>query len=104
MITLHPEALVKAHSLIHLGTLLCIFPLNMFRRVVEVTEGLVRNELFASDLDDLMWLSSILLTRSEINNMLKDDIKELSMYLFLKVREYAEIKKSCGRQMHESYP
>lgn len=97
MISLHPDALVKSQSLINVGAFLCIFPINLFGRVAEVNEHLARNELYASDLEDLIQLSNILLNRDQLSELLKQDMRQLAMYLNLKVMQYAEIKKSCGR-------
>lgn len=96
MISLHPEAIVKAQSLINIGTVLCIFPINLFGRVAQVTDNLLKNELFASDLNDLISLSNALLNHDQISDLLKLDINKLSIYLDLKIRQFADIKKACG--------
>jgi glycine cleavage system H lipoate-binding protein len=97
MISLHPDAISKAQSLINVGALLCVFPLNLFGRVIEVNENLSRNQLFASDLSDLMWLANILLNHDEINHLLKLDIQDLYRYLDMKVHQFGDIKKACAR-------
>ena len=57
MIELHEIAIVKAQGLINIGAFLCIFPLSLFGRVAEVSDHLEKNELFASDLEDLIQFS-----------------------------------------------
>jgi hypothetical protein len=96
MISLHPEVIVKVQSLINVGVLLCIFPLSLFGRVVQVNNNLSRNQLFASDLDDLIWLANVLLNHDRLNVLLKRDIRELLIYLDIKIHQFAEIKKVCA--------
>ena len=99
MISLHPEVIVKCHSLINLGAFLCIFSIHEFRRVSDVVDNLNNNNLFASDLEDLLSLCNILLQNSELSDQLKQDIGDVTHYLELKIIEFGPIKKSCGRQM-----
>ena len=40
MISLHPEVIVKCHSLINLGAFLCIFSIYEFKRVSDVVDNL----------------------------------------------------------------
>lgn len=101
MISLHPEALIKSQSLINVGAFLCVFPISLFGRVAEVNENLLRNELYASDLEDLIHLSKILIEQDQLSELLKQDIQQLGIYLNLKVMQFADIKKSCGR--HTQY-
>lgn len=99
MISLHPEVIVKCHSLINLGAFLCIFSIHEFKRVSDVVDNLNNNNLFASDLQDLQLLCSILLQNSDLSDPLKQDIDDVHHYLELKIIEFGTIKKSCGRQM-----
>ena len=99
MIILHSEAVVKCQSLINLGAFLCIFPVGYFNRVSEVNQNLVKNELFASDLKDLILLSELLLINDRLSNLLKIDIINIAIYLDLKIQEFSYIKKSCGRYL-----
>lgn len=100
MISLHPVVIIKCQSLINLGAFLCIFSIYEFRRVSLVVDNLNANNLFVSDLEDLKILCSILLTKPDLSDELKQDIRDLSYYLDLKITEFGAIKKSCGYQIN----
>ncbi len=96
MITFSSEFIEKCQMLIKIGALLCIFPIDLYKRVSEVNDNLEKNRLFVSDLEDLIKLSKLLLDREELSFLLKLDILSNTIYLNLKIKEFAEIKKSCG--------
>lgn len=95
MIELHPITVVKSQSLINIGAFLCLFPACMFRRVLTVSANLEKNELFASDLLDLINLANLLLNHPELSNLLKQDISDLIVYLELKIKQFASLPKPC---------
>lgn len=97
MIELHPTAVIKSQSIINIGAFLCLFPLSIYFKVGKVSENLEKNELFASDLKDLIQLANILLERDELSDLLKEDIGDLATYLNMKIVQFANIPKPCGR-------
>jgi hypothetical protein len=100
MIILEPESVIKCQSLINLGALLCLFPINYYDRVIEVNKNLEKNELYASDLEDLISLSDLLLDNDQISTLLKLDIINNAVYLNFKIKEFSHIKKDCGMGTH----
>lgn len=97
MIELHPIAVIKSKSLISLGAFLRLFPVSLFRRVVNVSDHLEKNELFASDLQDLMMLANVLANHPQLSDMLKEDISDLVIYLEIKVKHFGSLPKPCAR-------
>lgn len=97
MISLHSEMIIKCKSLIDLGAYFCIFSIYEYNRVVSVIDNLNTNRLFASDLEDLKLLCTILLERNDLNNELKQDILNVYHYLEFKINEFSNIKISCAR-------
>lgn len=96
MINLEEEAIIKCKSLINIGAFLCLFPINYYNRVDEVNKNLEKNELFASDLQDLLLLSNLLLNNDQLSILLKMDIVNTAIYLDIKIQEFSHIKKNCG--------
>ncbi len=96
MIELHPAAVIKSQSMINLGAFLCLFPLSMYYQVGKVSDNLEKNELFASDIKDLIRLANILMECDELSDLLKDDIMNLKSYLNMKIEQFANIPKSCA--------
>lgn len=96
MIELHEVAVVKAQGLISIGAFLCLFPLSLFGRVVDVSDNLEKNELFASDIEDLIKLAKILVVHPQLSDLLKQDISDLIVYLELKIRQFGALPKACN--------
>jgi hypothetical protein len=97
MIELHPIAIIKCQSLINLGAFLCLFPLSLYERVSNVNENLEKNELFSSDIEDLVKLARILIDHSQVSDLLKQDISDLISYLTIKIHHFSNIHKPCTR-------
>ncbi len=101
MISLTNDLIGQAHLMIELGALLCLFPIELFGQVARVNERLIKNELFASDLQDLIRLSQALLEYEQLAVSLKQSIYDLSCRLHTRIQQFALIAKSCGQ--HTKY-
>lgn len=99
MISLEETATIKAHALINLGAQLCVYPIGLYKRVSEVNEHLSKNELFASDLEDLILLGDTLMDSPDVSDFVRLGILDLMIYLHMKIERFREIKKSCGHQL-----
>ncbi len=95
MIVLHADAINQAQSLINIGAFLCIFPITQFSRVAQVNENLIKNELFASDLQCLLQLFQCLIDHEQVSDALKPEIEILSLYFETKIAQFAFINRGC---------
>ena len=91
-----PPITEKCIALINLGNLLQIFDINLFMRALQVTRKLNENELFVQDVQDLKLLCSIIIEYTEVNESLREDVKELSLVLDLFINTAASPTMACG--------
>lgn len=95
-IKLPDPILLRCVSLINLGTIMNIFSINIFMRVLDVKNRLTANELLIQDLQDIKTLCAAISEKDEINELLRADINELSEILELFILVAYSPVRPCG--------
>lgn len=86
----------KCLALINLGNLLQLYDINIFVRVMDVSNKLQRNELYVHDLQSLQFLCNVVKVRDEINETLREDIEALHDILDLFIAASSAPAIACG--------
>lgn len=86
----------RCAALINLGKMMNLFSINMFMHVMDVSNRLIANELLIYDLQDLQRLCTEITNSDDINNYLREEIKELSEILDLFITASSAPVRPCG--------
>ena len=95
-IQLPDPILLRCAALINLGTMMNLFSINMFIHVIDVKNRLNANRLLIQDLQDIQRLGAVVCENTEINDLLRTDIKELSEILELFITVAYSPVRPCG--------
>ncbi len=95
-ITLPDTIKLRCYALINLGSMLQLFDINLFMRVIEVRQKMANNCIRIQHLQELIALCKAIIGTEAINDSLRDDIEELStiINLFIEVASYPT--RPCG--------
>lgn len=92
-----PEPITeKCFALIKLGNLLQLFDISLYLRVLDVSDRLRSNQLYIHDVQDIQKLCSAVLECKQINDLLKEDITNLSDILDIFIAVAAAPTMVCG--------
>lgn len=99
-IGLPPLLLEQCLSLINLGGMLRLYDIRIFMRVIDVHARLARNQLSMLDLMDIKRLCSATMASTVINQMLRDNIDNLSQSIDLFIQAAACPTHACSVYSH----
>lgn len=95
-ITLPDTIKLRCYALINLGSMLQLFDINLFMRVIEVRQRMTNNCIRIQHLQELDSLCKAIIGTEAINNSLRDDIEELSTVINLFIQMASHPTRPCG--------
>lgn len=94
---------IRCYALFNLGSLLQLFDIRLYMRVMEVRQKISNDALLVHDIQDIKLLCCSIRECSEINDLLRAEIVELNdiLDLFINVASYPS--RHCGMWAGVSY-
>jgi hypothetical protein len=91
---LDQEYLVRLESVINICCHLCLFPIKYFSKVGHTLDRIKNNTLGIDDIEGLNIAIDMLIDHKDVNDLLRNELKDTKLYLEIKVQEFAYIPPS----------
>ncbi len=87
---------LRCYALINLGSMLQLFDITSFVRVIEVRTNIAHECLRVPDLQDIARLCEAVMSAEEVNDSLREEVLELSMIINLFIEVASSPTRPCG--------